>query len=532
MSKILRRPMFRGGGKVSSYGTGITTGLANGGVASKRGLVDGPGGYAGQKYTSYDKRGMPIKSYTGQEIVDQAKEDYFGSGLIEDTATLGGNTIDLWNKYVNQPFYTITDYALGTDFGKEEETENSFSVSNKYGESQFNKDLFEKKIMPEAYLRYNIQTDQERNRTDQYSDPAWQEKRRLEKINEIDPREAYRTDQYEDGSLKDLLEKQRNIASAKEFEANRVKPGGQDASEADFEVPVGVTEMEGEQEIGFADMAEEYYNMMGAGADERMSARVAAQTEREDERIKRARGTDISNTLLKIFEGSQKEGATVGSSAAEGSKYLTSKESATEAAKRLKESRLDKLEDSSFDREEARRDRAGAMAFKDMMQDKQFDFSSLKSEKDFTNKMEMLKLQLDSADSIAEKRIIAARINTLETIKNKIFAPGGTEKDITWAKKQPKGSFEHTAWLNKNNYASTLEAEVRKRLTDMSGKTQPMSAGEVIAMGTLYYDDWGGKFIQGVDQKDGTYFDTTASEIITIQDGKVVESMTESVKLS
>ena len=28
MSKILRRPMFRGGGKVSSYGNGIATGLA------------------------------------------------------------------------------------------------------------------------------------------------------------------------------------------------------------------------------------------------------------------------------------------------------------------------------------------------------------------------------------------------------------------------------------------------------------------------------------------------------------------------
>ena len=27
--------MFRGGGKVSSYGNGITTGLANGGMASK-----------------------------------------------------------------------------------------------------------------------------------------------------------------------------------------------------------------------------------------------------------------------------------------------------------------------------------------------------------------------------------------------------------------------------------------------------------------------------------------------------------------
>ena len=48
MSKILRRPMFRGGGKVSSYGNGIATGLADGGMASKRGLVDGPGGYSGK----------------------------------------------------------------------------------------------------------------------------------------------------------------------------------------------------------------------------------------------------------------------------------------------------------------------------------------------------------------------------------------------------------------------------------------------------------------------------------------------------
>ena len=48
MSKILRRPMFRGG-RVSSYGNGIATGLGykNGGLIPKRGLVDGPGGYAG-----------------------------------------------------------------------------------------------------------------------------------------------------------------------------------------------------------------------------------------------------------------------------------------------------------------------------------------------------------------------------------------------------------------------------------------------------------------------------------------------------
>jgi hypothetical protein len=43
MSNILRRPMFRKGGPVNSRGTGITTGLDT----PKRGMVDGPGGYAG-----------------------------------------------------------------------------------------------------------------------------------------------------------------------------------------------------------------------------------------------------------------------------------------------------------------------------------------------------------------------------------------------------------------------------------------------------------------------------------------------------
>jgi len=36
MSRILRRPMFRGGGKVSSYGNGIATGLASGGRVNLR----------------------------------------------------------------------------------------------------------------------------------------------------------------------------------------------------------------------------------------------------------------------------------------------------------------------------------------------------------------------------------------------------------------------------------------------------------------------------------------------------------------
>ena len=168
------------------------------------------------------------------------------------------------------------------------------------------------------------------------------------------------------------------------------------------------------------------------------------------------------------------------------------------------------------------------MAFKELMQDKSFDFKDLQSEKSINAAMDRLKLQLESAESIADKRIIAQRIRDLENLKNKIFAPGITEKDITYAMKLPKNSAEYVAWLNKNNYASTLEAQVRKSANDLEGGA--MSNAEINALGPLYYDDWGGFFIQDGDQKDGTYLDTKMNEIITIKDGQVVEELTQSLK--
>ena len=55
MSKVLRRPLFRGG-PVDPRGTGITSGLDT----PKRGLVDGPGGYAGRIRGPQDIIGAPI----------------------------------------------------------------------------------------------------------------------------------------------------------------------------------------------------------------------------------------------------------------------------------------------------------------------------------------------------------------------------------------------------------------------------------------------------------------------------------------
>ena len=86
MSRILNRPMFRGGGKVSSYGKGIASGLTS---KPKRGLVDEPGGYAGISMSTipsdiYNKifnKGVTAGSTgttgtTGASVVEKAKEKF------------------------------------------------------------------------------------------------------------------------------------------------------------------------------------------------------------------------------------------------------------------------------------------------------------------------------------------------------------------------------------------------------------------------------------------------------------------------
>jgi len=85
MSRILRRPMFRGGGKVSSYGTGIASGLTNqpqryarGGSihTPKRGIVKGPGSYSyADNWKNIDWKNTGQKATeTGSKILQKAKD--------------------------------------------------------------------------------------------------------------------------------------------------------------------------------------------------------------------------------------------------------------------------------------------------------------------------------------------------------------------------------------------------------------------------------------------------------------------------
>ena len=154
------------------------------------------------------------------------------------------------------------------------------------------------------------------------------------------------------------------------------KGGGKDASEADFGIPAGVTEMEGEQQtdteggaIGYKELADSYFEAMNAGADDRMQQRLKDLDAKSAERIKKARISDLSDLGLNIFAKSQGEGATVGTMLAGAAEDLVNKPSRVEKEKDRADLRKERLEDTAAGRKEARFDTATQMAFKELMQE-------------------------------------------------------------------------------------------------------------------------------------------------------------------
>ena len=89
MSKILNRPMFRGGGKVSSYGNGITTGLADGGRVNFQ-----HGG---------THSGKSLEPFTYDQLVEKRK-------LSEGNVYKDDLIRERYNQFKNQFFVDPTTY--------------------------------------------------------------------------------------------------------------------------------------------------------------------------------------------------------------------------------------------------------------------------------------------------------------------------------------------------------------------------------------------------------------------------------------
>ena len=95
MSRILRRPMFRGGKVIDSRGTGITSGL-----------MDRPGLQSG---------GTP----TGAEVKAMAEKNIFGVPILRDLTKSTNFIDDLAYNYLLRPSANLanlgTNYILGTN---------------------------------------------------------------------------------------------------------------------------------------------------------------------------------------------------------------------------------------------------------------------------------------------------------------------------------------------------------------------------------------------------------------------------------
>ena len=141
--------------------------------------------------------------------------------------------------------------------------------------------------------------------------------------------------------------------------------------------------------------------------------------------------------------------------------------------------------------------------------------------------MDFLQKKLDSAESIAEKNIIAQKIRDL----NKTYAKGITQKDIEYGSSLKKGSAEHTMYLRKNKLSPTLATEATARVTDPTNLSGAMTISEANALGPIYYSDWQGIFNPETSKADGTYLDAKEKKIIKFEGGELISELTENIEI-
>ena len=246
MSKILRRPMFRGG-PVDSRGTGITSGLMDGG---RVGFSNG-GDYL-SKLLGTDTRGYGSNNMIlGGELYPQTStSDILG---MKDFLGTSRNILD-----------KEEDVEVGTDGDIIKKT-----TEDIFAEQKEKKDAEKAKAKE---MGVDVDT-----------------MKAIEKEN-LSPQSI------KDQSLEKMLANQPDLS-----------PRGNEPSSTVIDEKALIREQ-----------AELFKELLG---------------EANEKKLKDARIQDASDYLLKFFEGSQKEGATVGSSAADVAAFATSRDSRTQRAK-------------------------------------------------------------------------------------------------------------------------------------------------------------------------------------------------------
>ena len=263
MSRILRRPMFRGGQVIDSRGTGITSGLMDGG---RVGLANGGVGerVGGDLYTN-----VPID-------LSNLANVRFSAGM---------------------PFaYNITPTKDKVEEAVEEtETDDRGILQKFYDMLNPSKETIEKRLQ-------NVE------------DKSTTFDEKMENIGIITNRR-----------------KQEIADKAKKDAAAGVVDTGDLSVESENEAALAAAN---KGAMGNAEQKVELSAQDLIRENAELFKELLNEGQKED--IKKARIQDASDYLLKFFEGTQREGATVGSAAADVAGFATSKPSATERAREAK----------------------------------------------------------------------------------------------------------------------------------------------------------------------------------------------------
>ena len=482
MSRILRRPMFRGG-RVDSRGTGITSGL----------------GYQAGGRVGYQNAGF----VTGGELMSTAR------------------AFPELNKFKDMKLNPKTRYKIGE--GRNIRGFDVDRVASFMGTPGMQDLAFEDTYNLSAMLGANQKKDDDKLIASK--DPDFIPEKKEEIL-------------FEDQdylSTGEKLAKERDAKRIQESIDARAEEKNQDIRESDFDAQEFIDKRAEEKNQDVLAVTEEADEVVGVQedpliperqgikemADEYFKILSGERAERDKKNLREARIADMSDYALKFFSGTQKEGATVGSAAAEVADYATSKPGRVETLKRIQDASDDRL-----------REKGAEFAIKEAMSDDKGDLA-------YQRQRSMLESRLESAENIAEENRIAANLRTLN---NQAFQR--ELKQMTIDAKDPQSALEKNVKYLAKKYDVDEKTAYKLYRGDPENFVAQLKADEK-AKG--FIDDkgfrmaaeefYGNEFVNDITlteapnvgdpaegQKDGIYTDSSKRLIIEIKDEVVIKS--------
>ena len=484
MSRILRRPMFRGG-RVDSRGTGITSGLGY--------QAGGRVGYQNAGFVTGGELMSTARAFPELNMFKDMKLNPNTRYKIGEGSNIRGFDVDRVASFMGTP--GMQDLAFGDTYNlsamlgadqKKDDDELIASKNPDFIPGKKEEILFE----DQDYLSTGEKLAKERD---------------AKRIQEsIDARAEEKNQDIRESDF-----------DAQEFIDKRAEEKNQDVlavtEEADEVVGVQEDPLIPERQ-GLKEMADEYFKILSGET-----------AERNKKALREARIADMSDYALQFFKGTQKEGATVGSAAAEVADYATKRPGRAEVLKEKFRTGEDRL-----------REKGAEFAIRESMSDEKGDLA-------YQRQRSMLEMKLDATKDIEERRQIINQLNRLDDkafklklqkqdqdfkqylAENKPQVKGVAEKNVDALITSPKNSAKHIGMLKQFDMGVNIFDEAAKESNPLrGGGGEPLEAQTINSLGPIYYDDWGGVFINNADQEDGTYLDTTRKEIIKIVDGEVI----------